>query len=544
MTFVEIFLLAGGLGLFLFGMNIMGTGLRSLAGDKLQSILEKATRKPILGVALGVGATALIQSSGATTIMTIGFVSSGMMTLEQSIGVVMGANIGTTVTGQIIAFHLTDFAPLILLIGAVLYLFVKNDRVRAAAQIILGFGMLFVGVKLMGDAVEPLRSSPAVIEALDRLANPFLAVAIGLVIAAVLQSSSSAVGIIQIFAMQGLLDVRMAVFMVVGTSIGAVVPEILASLSSSRNGKRVAVSALIFNVFRVIRCTAVLLIFPQILDAVTASSMAPARQIAVMHTAMAIVAVLVMLPFTKGIAALARKVLPITEKEMRSAQKKLVYITNLDVPVGMKLAQIRLEMMRMAHMALDNLRLAIDSFFERDAEKAEVVKDTEEVVDYLCHHVTSALVSVRTADLSEQQLNQIGAMLKCASDFERISDHAENVAEYTESVISHNNSFSEAGQKDMRELCDKALHAVEMSIDIYENRKLELIPESNDLEEVVDELNRSLVDRHVERVMKGDCDPRSGVLFAEMASDLERAADHAHNVVKAVGGVEQAIEMA
>ncbi|MBR2737318.1 MAG: Na/Pi cotransporter family protein [Lachnospiraceae bacterium] len=544
MTFVEIFLLAGGLGLFLFGMNIMGTGLRSLAGDKLQSILEKATRKPILGVALGVGATALIQSSGATTIMTIGFVSSGMMTLEQSIGVVMGANIGTTVTGQIIAFHLTDFAPLILLIGAVLYLFVKNDRVRAAAQIILGFGMLFVGVRLMGDAVEPLRSSPAVIEALDRLANPFLAVAIGLVIAAVLQSSSSAVGIIQIFAMQGLLDVRMAVFMVVGTSIGAVVPEILASLSSSRNGKRVAVSALIFNVFRVILCTAVLLIFPQILDAVTASSMAPARQIAVMHTAMAIVAVLVMLPFTKGIAALARKVLPITEKEMRSAQKKLVYITNLDVPVGMKLAQIRLEMMRMAHMALDNLRLAIDSFFERDAEKAEVVKDTEEVVDYLCHHVTSALVSVRTADLSEQQLNQIGAMLKCASDFERISDHAENVAEYTESVISHNNSFSEAGQKDMRELCDKALHAVEMSIDIYENRKLELIPESNDLEEVVDELNRSLVDRHVERVMKGDCDPRSGVLFAEMASDLERAADHAHNVVKAVGGVEQAIEMA
>ena len=544
MTFVEIFLLAGGLGLFLFGMNIMGTGLRSLAGDKLQSIHEKATRKPILGVALGVGATALIQSSGATTIMTIGFVSSGMMTLEQSIGVVMGANIGTTVTGQIIAFHLTDFAPLILLIGAVLYLFVKNDRVRAAAQIILGFGMLFVGVRLMGDAVEPLRSSPAVIEALDRLANPFLAVAIGLVIAAVLQSSSSAVGIIQIFAMQGLLDVRMAVFMVVGTSIGAVVPEILASLSSSRNGKRVAVSALIFNVFRVILCTAVLLIFPQILDAVTASSMAPARQIAVMHTAMAIVAVLVMLPFTKGIAALARKVLPITEKEMRSAQKKLVYITNLDVPVGMKLAQIRLEMMRMAHMALDNLRLAIDSFFERDAEKAEVVKDTEEVVDYLCHHVTSALVSVRTADLSEQQLNQIGAMLKCASDFERISDHAENVAEYTESVISHNNSFSEAGQKDMRELCDKALHAVEMSIDIYENRKLELIPESNDLEEVVDELNRSLVDRHVERVMKGDCDPRSGVLFAEMASDLERAADHAHNVVKAVGGVEQAIEMA
>ena len=544
MTFVEIFLLAGGLGMFLFGMNIMGTGLRSLAGDKLQGILEKATRKPILGVALGVGATALIQSSGATTIMTIGFVSSGMMTLEQSIGVVMGANIGTTVTGQIIAFHLTDFAPLILLIGAVLYLFVKNDRVRAAAQIILGFGMLFVGVKLMGDAVEPLRSSPEVIAALDRLANPFLAVVIGIVIAAVLQSSSSAVGIIQIFAMQGLLDVRMAVFMVVGTSIGAVVPELLASLSSSRNGKRVAVSALIFNIFRVILCTAVLLIFPQILNAVTASPMAPARQIAVMHTAMAIVAVLVMLPFTKGIAALSRKFLPITEKEMRSAQKKLIYITNLDVPVGMKLAQIRLEMMRMAHMALDNLRLAIDSFFERDAEKAEVVKDTEEVVDYLCHHVTSALVSVRTASLSEQQLNQIGAMLKCASDFERISDHAENVAEYTESVISHNNSFSEAGQKDMRELCDKALHAVELSIDIYENRKLELIPESNDLEEVVDELNRSLVDRHVDRVMKGECDPRSGVLFAEMASDLERAADHAHNVVKAVDGVEQAVEMA
>ena len=541
MTFVEIFLLGGGLGLFLFGMNIMGTGLKSLAGDQLQGILEKATSKPILGVALGTGATALIQSSGATTIMTIGFVSSGMMTLEQSIGVVMGANIGTTVTGQIIAFHLTDFAPLILLIGAVLFLFIKNDRVRAAAQIILGFGMLFVGVKLMGDAVEPLRSSPEVIAALDRLANPWLAMVIGMVIAGVLQSSSSSVGIIQIFAMQGLLDVRMAVFMVVGTSIGAVVPELLASLSSTRNGKRVAVSALIFNVFRVIICMAVLLLIPQILDAVTVSGMSVARQIAVMHTAMAIVCVLVMLPFTKGIAKLARKILPITEKEMRSAQKKLIYITNLDVPVGVKLAQIRLEMMRMAHMASDNLKLAIESFFERDGEKSEVVKDTEEVVDYLCHHVTSALVSVRTATLSDQQLNQLGGMLKCASDFERISDHAENISEYTDSVIAHNNSFSDAGQSDMHELCEKALRAVEMSIDIYENRRIELIPESNALEEEVDELNRSLVDRHVERVMKGVCNPRSGVLFAEMASDLERAADHAHNVVKALDGVQPAV---
>ncbi|MCR5537658.1 MAG: Na/Pi cotransporter family protein [Lachnospiraceae bacterium] len=543
MTYVEIFLLAGGLGLFLFGMNIMGSGLKSLAGEQLQNILERATRKPILGVALGTGATALVQSSGATVIMTIGFVSSGMMTLEQSVGVIMGANIGTTITGQIIAFHLTDFAPLILLIGAVLFLFIKNDRVHSVAQIILGFGMLFVGVKLMGDAVEPLRSSAAVIEVLDHLANPWLAMLIGLIVTSILQSSSSSVGIIQIFAMQGLLDVRMAVFMVVGTSIGAVVPELLASLSSSRNGKRAALAALVFNIFRTILCAAVLLIFPQILDLITASSMSAARQIAVMHTVMAIVSVLVLLPFSRGIAAITRRILPITDKEMRSAQKKLVYITNLDVPVSMKLAQARLEMMRMAHMAVDNLKLSIEAFFDRDAEKAEAVKDTEEVVDYLCHHITSALVSVRTESLSEQQLNQLGGMLRCASDFERVSDLAENIAEYTEDIIAHNYSFSSMGQNDMHKLCEKAVRAVDLSIEIYENHRLELVPESNALEEEIDALNQQCVENHISRVMKGVCNPRSGVVFAEMASDLERAADHAHNVVKAVDGLAPAIDM-
>ena len=283
------------------------------------------------------------------------------------------------------------------------------------------------------------------------------------------------------------------------------------------------------------------MIFPQILSAVEASAMSPARQIAVMHTAMAIVSVLVMLPFTKGIAGIARKIIPINEKELRSAQKKLVYITNLDVPVGVKLAQVRLEMMRMAHMAADNLRLAIEAFFERDSEKIETVKDTEEVVDYLCHHVTSALVSVRTASLSEQQLNQLGGMLRCASDFERVSDHAENIAEYAESIITHNYVFSGAGHEDMTELCEKASRAVDLAIEIYEDHKTGLIPESNALEEEVDELNRQCVERHIRRMMQGVCDPRSGVVFTEMASDLERAADHAHNVVKAVDGVEQAV---
>ena len=539
MTYIEVFLLLGGLGMFLFGMHLMGAGLRNVAGDRLQGILDKATRRPVMGVLLGIGATVLVQSSGATTIMSIGFVGSALMTLEQSVGVIMGANIGTTVTGQIIAFHLTDIAPLIIFIGAVIFLFLsKRDRIRSVSQIILGFGLLFEGFGLMDGAVAPLKESEIVIEVLDTLSNPFLAMLIGLAVTVILQSSSSSVGIFQVFAMEGLIDVRIAVFMVIGSNIGAVVPAFLAAIGMNREGKRTAMVSLIFNVFRTVLCAALLLIFPQIFDLFIGLSASPARQIANMHSAMAVFSVLVMLPFTGQIAALSRKLIPVTEKEARTARKKLVYITNLkNVPVAIALSQARLEMIRMAHLSEENLREAIENFFDPSQEAIDMIAQREEVVDYLCYNITGALVAVDITQLSEQQLNQLGGMIRCTEDFERVSDHAQNIAEYAQRIISEKLPFTADGLEDMRMLSDKAMKAVSMSVRIYEDHEYSLIEESYRLEAEVDDLNDLILNHHTARLMRNECDPRSGVVYTEMATDLERAADHAHNVVKGIDGV-------
>lgn len=531
MSIFEVFLLLGGIGMFLYGMHIMGDGLKGVAGDQLRVILERATRNPVLGVLLGAGVTMLIQSSGATTVMSIGFVSAGLMSLPQAASVIMGANIGTTITSQIIAFDFGAFAPIILFVGAVMLLFFQKKAVRNIGMIVLGFGMLFTGISTMGDAIAPLRESEEFTSILLKMNNPFLAVLIGLVFTAILQSSSSSVGIIQTFALQGLLDIRFAVFMVIGTSIGACTPAIISAFAASRDGKRAALLSVIFNFFRTIVCFIPLWLFPGIIDAIISLSPSdPARQIANAHVLMAIFAVLIELPFVNQIVGLSRRFLPVTEEEQRRVEKKLVYISNLNVPPAIALSQARHEVCRMAHITKENLELSLEAFFERnDAKIAEVV-ETEQTINYLNHAITSALVSIRSPELSETEQAQLGMMIRAVTDIERIGDHAENITEYAQTAIDENVVFSEAANQEILDLADSVVQAVALGISIYEDYRYDQIIVAEDLEEHVDALKQLCIENHIARLMQETCQPRSGLIFTDMATDLERCADHANNI--------------
>ena len=316
MTLLDAFSLLGGVGLFLYGMTVMSAGLKDAAGDNLQAILEKATSNKITAVFVGMVMTILVQSSSATDIMVIGFVNSGMMTLFQALGVIMGANIGTTVTAQITAFNLAAYAPVIMFLGVVAFLFIKNNTVKYVGEVIMGFGMLFVGITIMKTAIAPLSQSEAFIRVISGLDNPFLAVLFGVAFTALLQSSSSSTVIFQAFAVQGLLSYHTAVYLVIGAAIGSVTPNLIASLTVNRNGKRSAILNLVFNLIRAVVLMILIAIFPQILTAI--QSLSPndiGRQIANTHTMFAIIAVIIELPFMKYLVKIVERLIPVLPEE-------------------------------------------------------------------------------------------------------------------------------------------------------------------------------------------------------------------------------------
>lgn len=377
MSIADVFSLLGGVGLFLFGMTMMSSGLKNACGENLQQILEKATKNKYIAILIGIGVTMLIQSSSATDVMVIGFVNSGMMTLSQAVGVIMGANVGTTITAQITAFDLASDAPLILFIGVILYLFVKQRLVKHFGEIIMGFGMLFVGISIMKAAILPLSETETFIRFMTNLDNPAIALLFGIGFTALLQSSSSSTVIFQTFAVDGILNFNTVAYLVIGAAIGSVTPNILASLTTNRNGKRSALLNLIFNIFRAVILIALINIFPQILTWI--QSLSPndiGRQIANMHTIFAIIAVVVEMPFTDQIIKLTEKIIPLKEEESETLEeRKLKYMVNLGtLPQGVAIAQAHKEVTRMGRIAAKNLRNSVRCFFNYKPELADSVR--------------------------------------------------------------------------------------------------------------------------------------------------------------------------
>lgn len=537
MTILQFFSLLGGVGLFLYGMTIMSSGLKNACGENLRVILEHATKNKLVSVLVGIAITMLIQSSSATDVMVIGFVNSGLMSLAQAIGVIMGANIGTTITAQITAFNISAYAPLILFVGAIMYLFFKKNMVKYVGCVIMGFGMLFEGIAIMKGAIAPLAESAAFISFISTLENPIITVLFGIAFTALLQSSSSATVIFQAFAVEGIINYHIAVYLCIGAAIGSVTPNILASLTANRDGKRTALLNLLFNIFRALILMVILAIFPGILNVI--QSLSPgniARQIANTHTIFAIFAVLVMLPFTNIIVRLTQRILPLKPEESRKSEdRKLLYMTQTGaIPPAVALSQAIHEINRMGKIARDNLALAIECFFELDDEKAQLVEENEDTVNYLERAIIAKLVELRTLDMSPRDLNRVYHLTLVVSDIERLSDHAENIIEYESQVKSGQASLSPEALDELKMLAEMSLRSIDTCLEIFAAEDNDRIPEAEELEEQVDELQENIIQNHVKRLMSAACDPRGGVVFTDMATDLERCSDHAINIATAL----------
>ena len=537
MSIYEVFSLLGGVGLFLYGMSIMSTGLRNACGDNIRVILAGATKNKLFAVGTGILVTMLIQSSSATDVMVIGFVNSGFMSLSQAIGVIMGANIGTTITAQITAFNLSAVAPFILFIGAAMFMFMKKDVVKHIGCIIMGFGMLFQGIALMKAAIAPLAETQGFINLLSGLSNPLVAVLFGVAFTALLQSSSSATVIFQAFAIQGILDYRTTVFLVIGAAVGSVTPNLLASLTTNRNGKRTAVLNLLFNLIRAIVLTTLMIVFPALMK--IWPTLCPGnigRQIANTHTSFAIFAVLIMLPFTESIVKLAKKIIPELPEERRKEQDRtLQYMVNLEeVPPAIALDQSKREIARMGHLAVENLKLSLDCFFNRDDSLAEKVVEMEETVNYLNDEIIAKLVDVRSSNMTQRDLHHLYHLTLAVADVERISDHAENIVEYEQQLRKEKVHLSEEQIKELKELADMSVAAVEQCLDIFEHDDFEHLGEAAAMEEQVDVAQEIVTASHIKRLMDEECPPLGSVIITDIAVDLERCSDHAINIAFAL----------
>lgn len=533
MTTLEFFTLLGGVGLFLYGMTIMSSGLKNACGEKLSTILEYATKNKLISVLVGIAVTMLLQSSSATDVMVIGFVNSGLMNLGQAIGVIMGANIGTTITAQITAFNISAYAPLILFVGAIMCLFFKKNMTKYIGFIIMGFGMLFEGVALMKTAIAPLASTPAFVSFISNLDNPIVTVLFGIAFTALLQSSSSATVIFQAFAMEGIISYYSAAYLCIGAAVGSVTPNILASLTANRNGKRTAYLNLLFNLLRAALLMTLLALFPGILEWI--KSLSPhdvGRQIANTHTIFAVVSVVVMLPFTDYIVKLTQMLLPLKPDENKVVEeRRLLYMTQPGAMApAAALNQAHKEIVRMGNIARDNLRLAVSCFFDPDDEKAAMVEETEDTVNYLESAILAKLVELRTPDMHQQDLELVYRMTLTVSDIERLSDHAENIIEYAAQVHSGAATLSHEAMKELHAMARLSLQSVDLCLEIFASEDYTRLPEAEALEDQVDQARERLVQSHIERLMDSACEPRGGVVFTDFVVDLERCSDHAINI--------------
>ncbi|MDO5547029.1 MAG: Na/Pi cotransporter family protein [Eubacteriales bacterium] len=539
MTVFDLFALLGGVGLFLYGMTIMSTGLKNAAGDNLRTILEHATTNRFVAVLVGIAVTILIQSSSATDVMVIGFVNSGLMSLAQAIGIIMGANIGTTITAQLTAFNLSQFAPLILFVGAVMYLFLKKNLVRYIGMVILGFGMLFEGIAIMKSAITPLSNTPTFIGFLSTLSNPILALLFGLAFTALVQSSSSSIVIFQAFAMQGILEYHIAVYLIMGAAVGSVTPNLLASLTANRKGKRTAILNLMFNIFRAIILMILIHIFPQILDGI--QHLSPndiGRQIANTHTIFAIIAVLIELPFASKIIALAERIIPVTQEEIgATADRKLVYMDNIRVstiPPAVLLSDAKREICRMGEYSTKALRLSMECFFELDEKKVNEVLELEDTVDYLNRAITEGLVVYRSHNMTTRDIKRISMLTLVVSDLERISDHAKEFALYASQLGQQIAKISDDGMSDLRRFADIMQESVRLCLEIFETEQFDRVPEAERLCNIVDEMQVELTNNHIERLTTMNCDPTGGIIYTDMLTGMERCSAHAINVACAL----------
>ena len=536
MSITTIFMLFGGLGFFLYGMKMMSEGLEKAAGAKMRSILEFFTKNRFIGMVVGIIFTAIIQSSNATTVMVVSFVNSGLMNLMQASGVILGANIGTTITGQLIAFNLSDIAPLIVIIGVIMIMFCKKQSIKKIGEVILGFGILFMGLSIMSDSMSAVKNSPRILNFLASLTNPFAAILVGFLITAVLQSSSATVGIILLMVSQKLLEFTICPFMILGCNIGSCVSALVASLSGKKDAKRAALIHFLFNVIgsAIFFCILLVAVEPFTNAILYISGGSLARSVANVHTLMKVLEVAMMFPFMGWIVKLTYKIVPGKDTTAED-QYELLYIGDGSMmsPTTAVMDSIH-EIKHMGKVAVMNLKKSMDALCNLNEKEIQEVYETEEYIDFLNRKITDYLVKANEIALPIADEKLIGGLFHVVNDIERIGDHAENFVDSAKTRIERGIELTDKAKKQLLDMMDKTTKILEYSLEMFTNRNYEHMREILHLEEEIDEMEKKLQNAHVKRLTKNKCTPEAGMIFSDTISGLERVADHATNIAFAI----------
>ena len=535
MKVADILGLLGGLALFLYGMQMMSSGLEAAAGNRMKRILERLTSNRFLGVAVGAGITAVIQSSSATTVMVVGFVNSGMMTLSQAVWIIMGANIGTTITGQLIALDVGALAPLFAFCGVALVVFLKKAVFHHYGQIIAGLGILFIGMEMMSSAMMPLRESKAFINLMTQFSNPLLGILAGMIFTAVIQSSSASVGILQALVASGLIGLPSAVYVLFGQNIGTCITAVLAAIGTSRNAKRTTVLHLLFNVIGTTLFTLACMFTP--LTPLVASftpGILPA-QIANMHTVFNVVTTLLLLPFGNYLAKLAVRILPEHASE-ESAGPRLLYLkpveSSHEYQIGtsaIALNGVWKELARMSEMVHSNVEKSFQAVEQEAPQLLGPVEEAEEYLDYLNKEISKYISHVIVYENNEKDSAQISAFFRVSGNLERIGDHAMNICEYTKRIAEKGISFSPAAKAEIAEMRKTSLAALDL-LGNLQGISVERLSQVAAAEQKIDDMTLRYRQNQMDRIRDGLCSDEACVLYSEMLTDFERIGDHILNI--------------
>ncbi len=535
MNATMVLTLLGGLGMFLYGINAMGDGLEKAAGSKMKRLLEVLTRNKVLGVLVGALVTGVIQSSSATTVMVVGFVNAGLLSLSRAVGVIMGANIGTTVTSLMLSVEL-DFAVIFTAVGAVCLLFGTRPSLKNVGQIAMGLGVLFVGMNTMTDAMKPLREWDAFRNMMATATHPLVGVLVGAAVTAILQSSSASVGILQALAASGVVSLEASVFILFGQNIGTCVTALLASTGANHTGRRAAVVHLLFNVLGTILFVVIALTLP-LTDWIRMLAGDNLRlQIAFVHILFNVVSTVVLLPLSGLLEKLAVAI--VREKEApKTEPMRMMYFDRLlfsTPPVAVE--QLFKEVQRMAELVSANYRLAMQSYFAPEELPMEEFDNREEVIDFLNEEITQNLIEVEGLNLSPADVHLAGSLFHVVNDLERIGDHATNIAELGQKRRNEKIAFSAKAEHEIEQLSGIVTQMLEKSLHIVRRQITDgdVIAEVIALEAQVDDMSEALASHHVDRVKNKKCTPKGGMLYLDMLNNLERIADHADNLASSV----------
>lgn len=538
----NVFFLLGGMAIMLFGMHVMGNNLERVAGNNLKKMLSKMTSNRLVGVGVGTAVTGIIQSSAATTVMLVGFVNVGLMTLSQATSVIMGANIGTTVTAQILSltgvgFDAAAYAALVSAIGAILGLFVKNDKANKIGFILVGIGMIFIGLEVMSASVDKIiyeddgtSLKPIFSTIFQKDHFPLLLILIGIVFTALIQSSSAVTGIL--LALSSALKFQNAVFIILGSNIGTCVTALLSSIGTSTNAKRTALIHLLFNVFGCLIVLAPLWIWGDEFEKfiIMISGTSTERQIANFHTLFNVFTTLVLLPFTNGLVFIATKLIRSKANE-RENPLRFTFIDErfLETP-PIAVNNTKKEIVRMCGIAKENIDLSVAMLLGHKYENVETIRQNEEILNFLNKNITAYLTALSGKDLSLQDEKKVGSYYHVVTDVERVGDYAENIMEYALRLKEEGLDFSDTAKDELREVVETVDNLSDATVKAFDERNLSMLPIVDELEETIDRFNEELELKHIERVKRGECTPQVGSIYLQTISNLERVGDHITNI--------------